>query len=54
MERENYYYWHYTNQGKAEGNRGNKAEILAQARDYLEESPEFAEGGWEESNRYMN
>lgn len=45
--RENYYYWHYTNQGKAEGNRGNKAEVLAQARDYLEESPEFAEGGWE-------
>ena len=45
--RENYYYWHYTNQGKAEGKRGNKAAILAQARDYLEESPEFAEGGWE-------
>lgn len=45
--RENYYYWHYTNQGKAEGKRGNKAEVLAQARDYLEESPEFAEGGWE-------
>ena len=45
--KENYYYWHYTNQGKSEGKRGNKAEILAQARDYLEESPEFAEGGWE-------
>ncbi len=45
--KENYYYWHYTNQGKAEGKRGNKAEVLAQARDYLEESPEFAEGGWE-------
>ena len=45
--RENYYWWHYTNQGKAEGKRGNKAEILARARDYLEESPEFAEGGWE-------
>ena len=45
--KENYYYWHYTNQGKAEGKRGNKAEILAQARDYLEESPQFAEGGWE-------
>ena len=45
--KENYYYWHYTNQGKAAGNRGNRAEILAQARDYLEESPEFAEGGWE-------
>ena len=45
--RDNYYYWHYTNQGKAEGKRANKAEILAQARDYLEEAPEFAEGGWE-------
>ena len=45
--KENYYYWHYTNQGKAEGNRGNKAEILAQTRDYLEEAPQFAEGGWE-------
>ena len=45
--KENYYWWHYTNQGKAEGKRGNKAEILARARDYLEESPEFAEGGWE-------
>ena len=45
--KENYYWWHYTNQGKAEGKRGNKAEILTRARDYLEESPEFAEGGWE-------
>jgi len=45
--KENYYYWHYTNQGKSEGKRGNKAEILARARDYLEESPQFAEGGWE-------
>ena len=45
--KENYYWWHYTNQGKAEGKRGNKAEILSRARDYLEESPEFAEGGWE-------
>ena len=45
--KENYYWWHYTNQGKAEGKRGNKAEVLANARDYLEESPEFAEGGWE-------
>ena len=45
--KENYYYWHYTNQGKGEGKRGNKAEILAQARDYLEEAPQFAEGGWE-------
>jgi len=45
--KENYYWWHYTNQGKSEGKRGNKAEILTRARDYLEESPEFAEGGWE-------
>ena len=45
--RENYYWWHYTNQGKAAGNRGNRAEILTEARDYLEESPVFAEGGWE-------
>ena len=45
--KENYYYWHYTNQGKAEGNRGNKAEVLAKSRDYLEKAPEFAEGGWE-------
>ena len=45
--KENYYYWHYTKQGRAAGNRGNKAEVLAQSRDYLEESPEFAEGGWE-------
>ena len=45
--KENYYWWHYTNQGKSEGKRGNKAEVLAEARDYLEESPEFAEGGWE-------
>ena len=45
--KENYYWWHYTQQGKEEGKRGNKAEVLAQARDYLEESPEFAEGGWE-------
>ena len=45
--KDNYYWWHYTQQGKEEGKRGNKAEVLAQARDYLEESPEFAEGGWE-------
>ena len=46
--RDNYYYWHYTNQGKAAGNRGNEAERLARAIDYEEESPDFAEGGWED------
>ena len=45
--REAYYHWHYTNQGKDAGYRGNKAEELSDAREYLEESPEFAEGGWE-------
>ena len=45
--KDNYYFWHYTNKGKEEKRRGNKAEILAQARDYLEEAPQFAEGGWE-------
>ncbi|BCV04150.1 MAG: hypothetical protein CM15mV80_450 [uncultured marine virus] len=45
--KENYYWWHYTNQGKAEGKRGNEAERLARSIDYLEESPDFAEGGWE-------
>ena len=46
--RENYYWWHYTNQGQAEGNRGNEAETLARAINYEEESPNFAEGGWED------
>jgi len=46
--RENYYWWHYTNQGKAAGNRGNEAERLARSIDYEEESPDFAEGGWED------
>ena len=45
--KEAYYHWHYTNQGKDAGYRGNKAEALSDAREYLEESPEFAEGGWE-------
>ena len=46
--RENYYWWHYTNQCQAEGNRGNEAETLARAINYEEESPNFAEGGWED------
>ena len=46
--RDNYYYWHYTNQGKAAGNRGNEAERLARSIDYEEKSPDFAEGGWED------
>ena len=45
---EDYYWWHYTNQGQAEGKRGNEAERLARAIDYEEESPNFAEGGWED------
>ena len=46
--KENYYWWHYTNQGKAEGKRGNEAERLERSIDYEEKSPEFAEGGWED------
>ena len=46
--KENYYWWHYTNQGQAEGKRGNKAERLARSIDYEEKSPDFAEGGWED------
>jgi hypothetical protein len=46
--KENYYWWHYTNQGQAEGKRGNEAERLARSIDYEEESPDFAEGGWED------
>lgn len=46
--RENYYWWHYTEQGKAAGNRGNEAERLARSIDYEEKSPDFAEGGWED------
>ena len=46
--RDNYYHWHYTNQGKAAGNRGNEVERLARSIDYEEESPNFAEGGWED------
>ena len=46
--RDNYYWWHYTNQGQAEGKRGNEAERLARSIDYEEISPDFAEGGWED------
>ena len=46
--RDNYYWWHYTNQGQAEGKRGNEAERLARSIDYKEEAPNFAEGGWED------
>ena len=45
---DNYYWWHYTNQGKAEGKRGNPAERLSKSIDYEEKSPDFAEGGWAE------
>jgi hypothetical protein len=36
---ETYYFYHYTNRGKGAGNRGNPAEITAQAKDYLEDAP---------------
>jgi len=45
--KENYYYWHYTNQGKAAGNRANKAHELSAVINYEEKTPEFAEGGWD-------
>ena len=35
----NYYYWHYTNQGKRAGLRGNAAEATAAANEYLEKKP---------------
>jgi len=38
--KENYYWWHYTHQGKEEGKRGNKAEKLQKTLDYTEEAPE--------------
>ena len=46
--KDNYYWWHYTEQGQKEGKRGNKAERLARSVDYKEEAPNFAEGGWED------
>ena len=39
----NYYLWHYTNQGKAEKRRGNAAERVSAALDYLEEAPNVVE-----------
>ena len=38
--KENYYWWHYTHQGKEAGNRGNEVEELKKAIDYTEEAPE--------------
>ena len=35
----NYYYWHYTTQGKRAGLRGNAAEATAAANQYLEKKP---------------
>ena len=32
----NYYYWHYTSQGKPAGLRGNKAQLTEKANEYLE------------------
>jgi len=46
--KDNYYWWHYTEQGQKEGKRGNKAERLARSVDYKEEAPKFTEGGWED------
>jgi len=43
----NYMWWHYTTVGKDAGARGNEAEVLNMARDYLEEAPDVQEGGWE-------
>ena len=44
----NWYLWHYTTYGKAEKRRGNPAERADVVEDYLEKTPEFAEGGWED------
>ena len=43
----NYMWWHYTTVGKDAGARGNEAEVLNMARDYLEDAPDVQEGGWE-------
>jgi len=37
--RENFYYWHYTTQGKAAGLRGNAAEATEQTNKYIETKP---------------
>jgi len=34
-----YYLWHYTTQGKPAGQRGNPAEVTAQANKYVEKAP---------------
>ena len=39
----NYYYWHYTTQGKPAGLRGNAAEATAAANQYLEKKPTDAD-----------
>ena len=44
----NWYLWHYTTYGKAEKRRGNPVEKATVVEDYLEKTPEFAEGGWED------
>jgi len=38
--KENYYLWHYTQQGKAEKRRGNEVELPIAVLDYLEEAPD--------------
>ena len=45
--RTNYMWWHYTTVGKDSGARGNEAEVLNMASEYLEEAPDIQEGGWE-------
>ena len=45
--KENWYLWHYTTYGKEEKRRANPVEKATVVEDYLEETPEFAEGGWE-------
>ena len=45
--RNNYMWWHYTTVGKDAGARGNEAEVLNMASEYLEEAPDIQEGGWE-------
>jgi len=42
-----YMWWHYTTVGKDAGARGNEAEVLNMASEYLEEAPDVQEGGWE-------
>ena len=44
--RNNYMWWHYTTVGKDSGARGNEAEVLNMASEYLEEAPDIQEGDW--------